>query len=67
MKKLNKHPRLFKKTALTLKKLIATKIKSMRLKKFPKDNSQQAKTVKYNLYPENKSNEKFTIARGQQS
>ena len=33
MKKLNKHPRLFKKTALTLKKLITTKVKSMREKK----------------------------------
>ena len=33
MKKLNKHPRLFKKTALTLKKLITTKVKSMRIKK----------------------------------
>jgi hypothetical protein len=33
MKKLNKHPRLFKKTATTLKKLIETKIKSMRSKK----------------------------------
>jgi hypothetical protein len=33
MKKLNKHPRLFKKTALTLKKLITTKVKSMRVKK----------------------------------
>lgn len=33
MKKLNKHPRLFKKTALTLKKLITSKVKSMRIKK----------------------------------
>jgi len=33
MKKLNKHPRLFKKTALTLKKLITSKVKSMRVKK----------------------------------
>ncbi len=32
MKKLNKHPRLFKKTALTLKKLITNKVKSMRVK-----------------------------------
>lgn len=33
MKKLNKHPRLFKKTAITLKKLITSKVKSMRIKK----------------------------------
>ena len=33
MKKLNKHPRLFRKTALTLKKLITSKVKSMRIKK----------------------------------
>lgn len=32
MKKLNKHPRLFKKTALTLKKLITGRVKLMRNK-----------------------------------
>lgn len=32
MKKLNKHPRLFKRTANTLKKLIMTKIKQVRTK-----------------------------------
>jgi hypothetical protein len=34
MKNLSKHPRLFKKTATTLKKLIENRIKSMRTKKY---------------------------------
>ncbi len=33
MKKLNRHPRLFKKTALSLKKVIMKGVKSMRNKK----------------------------------
>jgi hypothetical protein len=38
MKKLNRHPRLFKKTALSLKKLIMRGVKTMRVKKISSQN-----------------------------
>ena len=48
MKKLNRHPRLFKKTALSLKKLIMRGVKSMRVKKNQNNNKQNVKIFIYN-------------------
>ena len=47
MKKLNKHPRLFKKTALSLKKLIMRGIKQMRTLKL--NEKSHKNNVKYHL------------------
>ena len=49
MKKLNKHPRLYKKMANTLKKLITNKIKLVRLKMINGQNKNSLKTNGANI------------------
>ena len=49
MKKLNKHPRLYKKMANTLKKLITNKIKFVRLKMINGQNKNSLKSNGTNI------------------
>ena len=51
MKKLNKHPRLYKKMANTLKKLITNKIKFVRLKMINGQNKNSLKSNGNNIIP----------------
>ena len=62
MKKLNKHPRLLKKTANLLQKLITTKVKSMKNRKFLNTNEDigfyHKKSYKFKQFEKMKLNHK---------
>lgn len=63
MKKLNKHPRLFKRIANTLKKLITKQIKMVRTKKINNLSSSGNKSTKQKTVTKNANNTSNNIPR----
>lgn len=63
MKKLNKHPRLFKRIANTLKKLITKQIKMVRTKKINNLSNSGNKSTKQKIIPKSTNSGSNNIIR----